>query len=142
MTRTVDRLFEQYGEFHRHPTNKAIHWVCVPLIVWSVLGVVWSVAPLAAYVAIAAALVFYGWLSPRLALGMLVVLALMLWPLTLLGPHALVVCLVVFVTAWIGQFVGHVFERRRPAFLDDVRSFLIAPAWLLGALYRRLGLSY
>src|SRR5215475_5626061 len=136
MTRTVDRLFERYGEFHRHPTNKAIHWVCVPLIVWSVLGLVWSASPLAALVAIAAALVFYGWLSLRLAAGMLVVLALMLWPLTLLGSRAFVVCLAVFVVAWIGQFIGHVFEGRRPAFLEDVRSFLIAPAWLLGYLYR------
>ena len=142
MTRTVDRLFERYGEFHRHPANKAIHWVCVPLIVWSVLGLVWSVSPLAAYVAIAAALVFYGWLSLRLAAGMLVALALMLWPLTLLGSRTLVICLAVFVVAWIGQFIGHVFEGRRPAFLEDLRSFLIAPAWLLGFVYRRLGVAY
>jgi uncharacterized membrane protein YGL010W len=142
MTRTVDRLFERYGEFHRNPTNKAIHWVCVPLIVWSVLGLVWSASPLAAFAAIAAALVFYGWLSLRLAAGMLIVLALMLWPLILLGSQAFVVCLAVFVAAWIGQFIGHVFEGRRPAFLEDVRSFLIAPAWLLGFIYRRLGLAY
>ena len=142
MTRTVDRLLERYGEFHRHPTNKAIHWVCVPLIVWSILGVVWSASPLAACVAIAAALVFYGWLSLRLAAGMLLVLLLMLWPLTLLGSRTFVVSLAVFVAAWLGQFIGHVFERRRPAFLEDVRSFLIAPAWLLAFVYRRLGLAY
>ena len=142
MTRTVDRLFEQYGEYHRHPTNKAIHWVCVPLIVWSVLGLVWSLSPLAAYTAIAAALVFYGWLSLRLAAGMLLVLLLMLWPLTLLGSSAWLVCVAVFVAAWIGQFIGHVFEGRRPAFLEDVRSFLVAPAWLLAFVYRRLGVAY
>jgi uncharacterized membrane protein YGL010W len=142
MTRTVDRLFEQYGAYHRDPTNKAIHWVCVPLIVWSVLGLVWSLSPLAAYTAIAAALVFYGWLSLRLAAGMLLVLLLMLWPLTLLGSSALLVCAAVFVAAWIGQFIGHVFEGRRPAFLEDVRSFLLAPAWLLAFVYRRLGVAY
>ena len=142
MTRTVDRLFEQYGAYHRHPTNKAIHWICVPLIVWSVLGLVWSASPLAAYAAIAAALVFYGWLSLRLAAGMLLVLLLMLWPLTLLGSAAWLVCAAVFVAAWIGQFIGHVFEGRRPAFLEDVRSFLVAPAWLLAFVYRRLGVTY
>jgi len=142
MTRTVDRLFEQYGEYHRNPANKAIHWVCVPLIVWSILGMVWSASPLAAYVAIAAALVFYAWLSLALAAGMLVVLALMLLPLGFLGSRTFEVCLAVFVAAWIGQFIGHVFEGRRPAFLEDLRSFLIAPAWLLGYLYRRLGLKY
>jgi len=49
--RNVDRLLERYGEFHRNRTNKAIHWVCVPLIVWSVLGALWSASPVAAYVA-------------------------------------------------------------------------------------------
>ena len=142
MTRAVDRLFEQYGEYHRHPANKAIHWVCVPLIVWSILGLVWWVSPLAAYVAIAAALVFYGWLSLPLACGMLVVLALMLYPLTLLGSRTLVVCLTVFVAAWVGQFIGHVIERRRPALFEDLRSFLVAPAWLLAFIYRRLGIPF
>ena len=41
--RKVDELLSRYSEFHRNPTNKAIHWVCVPLIVWSALGMVWAV---------------------------------------------------------------------------------------------------
>jgi len=68
--RNVDRMFERYGEFHRNPTNKAIHWVCVPLIVWSLLGMLWAVSPVAAYVAVAAAMIFYVWLSLPLAIGM------------------------------------------------------------------------
>ena len=140
--RTIDRLLERYGEFHRHPANKAIHWVCVPLIVWSVLGLVWSLSPLAAYAAIAAVLIFYAWLSLPLAAGMLAVLALMLYPLAALGSRALVVCIAVFVAAWIGQFIGHAIEGRRPAFVEDVRSFLVGPAWLLGFVYRRLGIAY
>ena len=142
MTRTVDQLFARYGEFHRHPANKLIHWVCVPLIVWSVLGLVWSLSPLAAYAAIAAALIFYTWLSLPLAVGMLAVLALMLFPLAALGSRALAVCLAVFAAAWIGQFIGHAIEGRRPAFVEDVRSFLVGPAWLLGFVFRRLGISY
>jgi uncharacterized membrane protein YGL010W len=141
-TRNVDRLLERYGEFHRNPANKAIHWVCVPLIVWSVLGALWTVSPLAVYTAIGVMTVFYLWLSLPLALGMLVVLALMAWPLTLLGSRALFVSIAVFVAAWIGQFIGHILEGRKPAFLEDVRSLLIGPAWLLADLYRRLGISY
>ena len=140
--RNVDRLLERYGEFHRNPANKAIHWVCVPLIVWSVLGVIWSASPVATYVAVGAVMVFYLWLSLPLALGMLVVLALMVWPLTLLGSRALIVSIAVFVAAWIGQFIGHILEGRKPAFLEDVRSLLIGPAWLLADLYRRLGIAY
>jgi uncharacterized membrane protein YGL010W len=141
-TRNVDRLLDRYGEFHRNPANKAIHWLCVPLIVWSVLGALWSVSPVAAYVAIGAAMVFYLWLSLPLALGMLGVIALMVWPLTLLGSSALFVSIAVFVTAWIGQFIGHILEGRKPAFLEDVRSLLIGPVWLLADLYRRLGIAY
>ena len=141
-TRNVDRLLERYGEFHRNPANKAIHWVCVPLIVWSVLAALWTFSPLAVYAAIGVMTVFYLWLSLPLALGMLGVMALMVWPLTLLGSHALIVSIAVFVAAWIGQFIGHIVEGRKPAFLEDVRSLLIGPAWLLADLYRRLGIAY
>jgi uncharacterized membrane protein YGL010W len=140
--RNVDRLLERYGEFHRNRANKAIHWVCVPLIVWSVLGALWSVSPVAVYVGIGAAMVFYLWLSLPLALGMLGVTALMAWSLTLLGPQALIVSIAVFVAAWIGQFIGHILEGRKPAFLEDVRSLLIGPVWLLADLYRRFGIAY
>ena len=140
--RPVDRLFERYGEFHRHPANKGIHWICVPLIVWSVLGAVWSLSPIAAYVAIGASLAFYFWLSVPLAVGMLVVLLAMLYPINLLGSQALVVSIGVFIAAWIGQFIGHAIEGRKPAFFEDVKSLFVGPAWLLGFVYRRLGIAY
>jgi uncharacterized membrane protein YGL010W len=140
--RSVDQLFARYSEFHRNRVNKTIHWICVPFIVWSVLGMLWTASPVAACAAIAAAMLFYLRLSVRLALGMLVVLAVMAWALTLLSSHVLIVSVAVFVAAWIGQFVGHALEGRRPAFVDDVRQFLVGPAWLLGDLYRKLGISY
>jgi uncharacterized membrane protein YGL010W len=140
--RPVDLLFDRYGGYHRHPTNKAIHWVCVPLIVWSVIGLLWSATPIAAYVAIGAALTFYLWLSVPIALGMAAVLAAMLVALPALGEHTLSVAAVVFVAAWIGQFVGHAVERSRPSFVEDMRSFLVGPAWLLGFIYRRLGIPF
>ena len=140
--RSIDQLFERYSSFHQHPANKAIHWLCVPLIVWSVLGLLWSASPIVAYVAIAAALAFYLWLSRSLALGMIVVLAAMLYAVTWTGERALAISGVVFVLAWIGQFIGHAIERSRPSFTEDVRSFLVGPAWLLGFVYRRLGIGY
>jgi uncharacterized membrane protein YGL010W len=140
--RRVDRLFENYGRYHQDPVNKAIHWVCVPLIVWSVLGMLWALSPLAACAAIAATILFYLFLSVPLAFGMLAVVAGMAWALTLLGDRLLMVSLVTFGAAWVGQFIGHAIEGRKPAFVDDLRSFLVAPAWLLGDLYGRLGLRF
>ncbi len=140
--RKVDELFARYGGFHRNAINKAIHWVCVPLIVWAVLGMLWAASPLLAYVAVGASMAFYAWLSMPLAVGMLGLVALMIYTLTLLGSRALIVSSVVFVAAWIGQFIGHHIEGRKPAFLEDVRSLLVGPAWLLGLVYRRLGIAY
>ena len=95
--RTVDALLECYSESHRNATNKAIHWICVPMIVWSLLGILWSISKPGALVVVALAVAFYPWLSWPLAVGMIAVLALMLYPLTLLGSHALTISIAVFV---------------------------------------------
>jgi uncharacterized membrane protein YGL010W len=140
--RKVDQLLERYGESHRNPANKAIHWICVPLITWSVLAALWAWSPIAAYVGIGLALAFYVWLSPPIALGMFAVVALMVYPLTILGTNVLAIAGVVFVLAWIGQFIGHMIEGRKPSFFEDVKFLLIGPAWLLGFIYRRAGIPY
>jgi len=107
-----------------------------------VLAALWAWSPVAAYAGIALALAFYAWLSPSLALGMLAVLAVMVYPLTLLGTHVLAVAGGVFVLAWIGQFAGHMIEGRKPSFFEDVKFLLVGPAWLLGFIYRRAGIPY
>ena len=140
--RKVDELLARYGKSHRNPANKAIHWVCVPLITWSVLAALWGAAPIAAYVGIGMATVFYLWLSLPLAIGMLVVLAAMVYPLAALGGQVWLVAAAVFVAAWIGQFIGHAIEGRKPSFFEDVKFLLVGPAWLLSDLYRRLGIRY
>ena len=68
--------------------------------------------------------------------------ALMPYPLTLLGSHALHVAVAVFVLAWIGQFIGHAIEGRKPSFFEDVKFLLVGPAWLLHLAYRRAGIRY
>ena len=154
--RSVDDWLQEYGESHRNPTNKLLHAICVPLIVLAVLGLLWAIpvpAPVAritpllnwATAVVAAGLVYYALLSRRLALGMLPVMAL--FGLVLLRLGALTVplwqtCLAIFVVAWIGQFVGHAIEGRRPSFFKDLQFLLIGPLWLLGFVYRRAGLRY
>ena len=140
--RRVDALFERYSESHRHPRNKAIHWICVPLITWSLLAMLWWVSPAAAYVLIGVAVVFYFSLSFTIAIGMLAVAALMVYPLTQLGGATLPVAIAVFVAAWVGQFVGHRIEGRKPSFLEDVRFLLVGPAWLVADAFRRFGIPY
>jgi uncharacterized membrane protein YGL010W len=140
--RKIDNLFSRYGESHRNPTNKAIHWICVPLITWSVLAALWAWTPIAAYVLIALAVVFYISLSLPIAIGMLVVSGVMVLTLTVVTEHLLILAIVVFVAAWSGQFIGHKIEGKKPSFFEDIKFLLIGPAWLLGFVYRRLGIAY
>jgi uncharacterized membrane protein YGL010W len=155
--RSAAEWLDDYAVSHRHPTNKALHWICVPVIVWCVMGLLWCIptpeaihaqVPFAnwAALAVAAALVYYAWLSVPLALGALPVLLVMLWSVgevARFSPLPLwIVCAVLFVLAWIGQFIGHAIEGRRPSFFKDVQFLLVGPLWLLADVYRRAGVRY
>jgi uncharacterized membrane protein YGL010W len=141
--RTIDTLLAQYGESHRNHTNELIHFVCVPVIVFSLLGLVWSVHPLAALAISAAALWYYFKLSPPFAFGMLAMTVLMLALLASMPRYTVLpVSIAIFVLAWIGQFVGHQIEGKKPSFFDDLRFLLIGPLFVLSFLYRRLRVAY
>ncbi|MBX0290223.1 DUF962 domain-containing protein [Hymenobacter sp. HSC-4F20] len=153
----VQNLLDEYGESHQNPTNKMVHWVCVPLIMFSILGLLWSIpVPEAlravspwlnwATVVMVLAVAYYLRLSGRLAVGMVLVWVAMAATLRVVDAAAVLplwaVCLLVFVLAWIGQFWGHKVEGKKPSFLKDVQFLLIGPLWLLHFIYRRLGWRY
>ncbi len=62
--------------------------------------------------------------------------------LALPPPTVLPLSLAIFVLAWMGQFIGHKIEGKKPSFFDDLRFLLIGPLFVLGFLYRRLKLAY
>ena len=153
--REVDRWLGNYSEDHRNPTNILIHWICVPLILWTVIALLWVVPVPAAIgrsglwagVAMFAAMMFYLRLSRALAFGMLAAFALL--GLTTealyrtLGPLPLMwLAIGVFVLAWIAQFLGHKIEGKRPSFLTDMAYLLIGPAWIVAKLMRKFGISF
>lgn len=154
--RPIDRLLDEYGESHKNETNKAVHWVCVPVIVWCVLALLWALPSPSAFavlpglnwatLTLTLALIYYVRLSPSLAVGFLVfalVSVALLHLYTGWAPMPLwLFALILFVLAWLGQFWGHKIEGKRPSFLKDVQFLLIGPAWLMHFLYRRLGIPY
>jgi uncharacterized membrane protein YGL010W len=141
--RAIVTLLLKYSESHLNPTNEAIHCVCVPLIVFSLLGLIWAIHPLLAVTGAAGAMVYYFKLSRNFALGMLVMAAFMLAVLSALPPASVLpLSIVIFVLAWIGQFIGHKIEGKKPSFFDDLRFLLIGPLFVLSVLYRRLNLAY
>lgn len=141
--RRIDMLLARYAESHRHPFNEAIHCICVPAIVLSLLGLLWAVTPLLAVIVVVASLAYYLTLSPAFALGMLAMAGAMLLILSRL-PAALVLpaSVAIFVAAWIGQFVGHKVEGKKPSFFEDLRFLLIGPLFVLSLLYRRWRIPY
>ena len=153
--RDVDRWLGNYSEDHRNPTNITIHWICVPAILWTAIALLWLIpvpamlgrAGLWAGVAMFAAVVFYLRLSRPLMFAMFVVFvvfgAVTEALYRTIGPSALMwTAIVVFVAAWIGQFIGHKIEGRKPSFLTDLAYLLIGPAWLAAKLMRRVGIAY
>ena len=153
--RPIDRWFASYSGDHRNARNQLIHVVCVPAILWSVIALLWCIpspgtwfrAGLWAGLAMFAAWAFYYRASRKLGLGMLVVFVLLGWLTRWLHDslgttNLLYLAVGVFVVAWIGQFVGHRIEGKKPSFLTDLTYLLIGPAWVLAKLYRRLGWSY
>ena len=141
--RSIDLLLAQYGESHRNPTNELIHIVCVPVIVFSLLGILWAIHPLVALAVCAWALWYYLKLSRPFTVGMLAMTVVMLALLAMMPRlTVLPLSLAIFVVAWIGQFIGHKIEGKKPSFLDDLRFLLIGPLFVLGFLYRRLRLAY
>jgi uncharacterized membrane protein YGL010W len=155
--RTANQWLSEYGESHHNPINEALHWICVPIILWCVLGLLWSAPfpdgvrsaiPMANWATLVslAAIIYYALLSVPLALGVLPLLLLMLWSIAALSRNSLaplwLICAGLFVLAWIGQFVGHAIEGKRPSFFKDVQFLMIGPLWLLANAYRRLGVRF
>ncbi len=155
--RTATQWLDDYGDSHRNQANKALHWICVPVIAWCVLGLLWSLPfpqsirgeyPAVNWGSIAAAvtLLYYAALSIRLAFGALPLLLAFLWSMDrvdrLSGVPLWSICLFLFVVAWMGQFIGHAIEGKRPSFFKDVQFLMIGPLWLLADVYRRLQIRF
>ena len=143
LQRPVIQRLNKYAESHLNPANEVIHLICVPAIVFSLLGVIWAVHPLAALATVVVSIGYYLSLSKPFALGMLVMATVMLAVLYVVPQQQVMwVSLVVFGVAWVGQFIGHKIEGKKPSFFDDLRFLLIGPLFVLGFLYRRFGIDY
>lgn len=156
--RKIDLLLAEYGESHRNSTNKLIHWICVPLIFWTILGFIsyiptpniylkyFGFLSVASFIALILVTVFYFRLSWRIALIMVFIMLLMEHFVSLtnvtFGKKSWLFFLAVFVITWILQFVGHKIEGKKPSFLKDLQFLLIGPIWLLSFVLKKLGIKY
>jgi uncharacterized membrane protein YGL010W len=132
--KTVDEWFRLYGESHQNPTNKLIHWICIPLIMFSLLGLLKAIPvpeifPASfdfSWILIIGALIFYLMLSWQLSIGMVIVVGLMLLGLRALastGANLAITNLAIFFIAWVFNLSVIKLKERSLLFLPTFSFF-------------------
>jgi uncharacterized membrane protein YGL010W len=150
--KSINQWLSEYGESHQNATNKIIHFVCVPLIFFSVVGLlycvkltcVFGVEITLAQVMLLGVAIYYFFLSVPIAIGMILYAALCIGLCYVIEQsmgHLFIVSVLIFVVAWIGQFYGHNIEGKKPSFLKDLQFLLIGPAWIMSFLFNKVGIS-
>lgn len=150
--RTPAQWFAMYAESHQNKLNQKIHFVCVPVIYYSIIGLLleipatmientWqlelpSVENWASAVALIV-LIFYLVLSFKIFIRMFLFTAACIALNQWIGVFTdnLHVSIALFVVAWMGQFYGHKIEGRKPSFLEDLQFLLIGPAWVFEKIF-------
>ncbi|WP_139957897.1 Mpo1 family 2-hydroxy fatty acid dioxygenase [Flavicella sediminum] len=151
--KSPQQWFDAYAESHQNATNLKIHMVCVPVIYYSILGLLLCIPrgilrdhlnlglPILenwATVVSLFVLLFY------LRLNLVIFLRMFLFTLICIVLNSLVndftnnfyVSLTLFVIAWIGQFYGHKIEGKKPSFFQDLQFLLIGPPWVFEKLFK------
>ena len=135
--KTVTEWLDEYSESHQNKTNKVIHWLCVPAILFSIIGILAQFSAMLTALILVLTLVFYARLDLVLAVAMAALLFVMAWLIVIL-PVGAGFYIGLFVVAWIGQFYGHKVEGKKPSFFKDLQFLLIGPVWCMDAYLGKL----
>lgn len=150
--KTVTEQLAQYACYHRDRRNILTHLVGIPLIVLAIvtllsrfeLFTLGAVAVTPAFVVVAAAVAYYVRLDIKLGILMAALLALCLWAGHNIAMASTLVWLSwglgMFIVGWVWQFVGHYFEGRKPAFVDDIIGLVIGPLFVVAEAVFMLGM--
>jgi uncharacterized membrane protein YGL010W len=152
--KTQEQWFAEYAVSHQNETNLKIHKICVPLIFWSIAGLLVSIPSgflmdivnfnnpyfinWASFIFLPI-MVFYVFnLSAKNTVLMFLFAAFSVGSTVYIDHYVniLWISLAVFVLAWIGQFYGHKIEGKKPSFLQDLEFLLIGPAWVFEKMTR------
>ena len=149
--KTIDQWFDEYAVSHQHKTNQSIHYVCVPIIFFSIVGMLMSIPSslILNFTKINNPFI-ENWATPVLLLLLLFYIRLSFSTfvrmltfsiICLVGNYFLstvaplfYTSLIIFILAWIGQFYGHKLEGKKPSFFKDLQFLLIGPAWVFEKL--------
>ncbi len=152
--KTAKEYFDEYALSHQNETNQTIHYICVPLIFFSVIGLLMSIPNtflentfglynplLENWAAVTSVLIsiFYlrlgFWYFTEMLFVILLCIVGNFWISN--SFNLLYISITVFVLAWIGQFYGHKVEGAKPSFLKDLEFLLIGPLWVIQKLGKK-----
>lgn len=159
--KSVIEQLSSYKSVHLNKKNIQTHFVGIPMIIWSIALLLASVSfevkssLLTEFLAIESLNVTFTAILSIIVLCYYIALSVSLafWALLLFGPlmwsvhtvvqmeHYIVIAISVFVLGWIIQFIGHYFEKAKPAFFDDINQLLIGPLFVIAEIYFLLGLG-
>jgi len=152
--KNIEEQLSQYKSVHFNKNNIKTHFIGIPLIVFALtvflslysfdvtlFNITIMLTP--AIIFFSGVLVYYFILQWRLALGAMVYIIPNVIIANLMVPIAdsYLIAIVIFVVGWIIQFIGHYFEKAKPAFIDDLSQFLIGPLFLIAEVYFLFGLE-
>ncbi len=159
--KSIHDWFNEYGESHQNEKNKTVHFICVPLIFFSLLGLLSAIPSFSLYKLLPEALsgfahfgtflvlfglLFYARLSVAITIGMFVFSVICLTLISVINSMNMapvwMISLIIFIAAWVAQFYGHKIEGKKPSFRQDLKFLLIGPAWIMGFIYRKWGINY
>ncbi len=148
--RTLNQWFDEYAVSHQNPTNKSIHYICLPAIFFSVVGLLMCVRipifnlnlPILenlAFPILIFVMIFYFRISVSMAIKMTIfsLVCLVLNFYISQYVNLLFISISIFAIAWIGQFYGHKIEGKKPSFVDDLQFLMIGPAWVIENLFSK-----
>lgn len=139
--KTIEEHLTQYAKYHRDPRNIMTHLVGVPMIVLSIIlllsktlftaGIPFSIS----LILIVVSSLYYLKLHLLLGVSMVAYMVLAYWVSSLIRVQFenvwVFIAIGLFVVGWIIQFWGHMFEGKKPAFVDDLMGLLIGPVFVL-----------
>src|SRR5690606_36053921 len=136
------QLLAHYEESHRNPRNEQIHFVAIPLIMLSLVGLLYAADPWAAILFVGSSMVYYVRLSMVFLASMAFISIVMLAMVHAMGSLRLPLCIAIFVAAWIAQFIGHKIEGKKPSLFEDLQYLWVGPLFVLSKLFLKLGIRW
>lgn len=150
--KTLEQQLSQYAAYHRDRRNIATHFVGIPMIVLATAALLarpaWLVGGVAlspSLVVTAGAVLFYLALDLRYGAAMSVLMGGAWWAGAEVAARSTALWLSygigLFVVGWVIQFIGHAFEGKKPAFVDDLVGLLVGPLFVVAEAGFALGLG-